>query len=210
MNRPDALPPVVSRAVILEQPNIDTDQIIPARFIRRPRAEGFQNFLFYTLRRLPDGTMREDFPLNRPEAAGAQVLIAGPNFGCGSSREGAVYALVDAGFRAIIATSFGDIFTDNALKNGLLPVMLSADEVAVLASAVREQPDTVLAVDLRDQTVRVARREYGFQIDPFAREALLNGVDEVGLTLMNLERIEAFEAAYEARYPWRRLEVRDD
>jgi 3-isopropylmalate/(R)-2-methylmalate dehydratase small subunit len=207
MSRPDAFLPVNSRAVVMDQPNVDTDQIIPARFIKRPRSEGFQNFLFYTLRRSPDGAMREEFPLNRPEAAGVQILLAGTNFGCGSSREGAVYALVDAGFRAIIATSFGDIFTDNALKNGLLPVVLPAHQVTTLMATVREQPGTQLNVDLRLQEVACAGMRHRFEIDPFAREALLNGVDEIGLTLMNVGRIEEFEAAYQSRYPWRRIKV---
>jgi len=207
VSRPDAFLPVNSRAVILDQPNVDTDQIIPARFIKRPRSEGFQNFLFYTLRRSPDGAMREEFPLNRPEAAGVQILLAGTNFGCGSSREGAVYALVDAGFRAIIATSFGDIFTDNALKNGLLPVVLPAHQVTTLMATVREQPGTQLHVDLRQQEVACAGMRHRFEIDPFAREALLNGVDEIGLTLMNVARIEEFEAAYQSRYPWRRIKA---
>jgi 3-isopropylmalate/(R)-2-methylmalate dehydratase small subunit len=207
MNRPESFPPVHSRAVVLDQPNVDTDQIIPARFIKRPRSEGFQNFLFYTLRRRPDGTMRDEFPLNRPDAAGARILIAGTNFGCGSSREGAVYALVDAGFRAIIAASFGDIFTDNALKNGLLPVVLPAPQVAALMATVRAQPEVTLAVDLRQQVVAGACLRCPFEIDPFAREALLNGVDEIGLTLMNVARVEAFEAIYQAKYPWRRIRV---
>lgn len=207
MSPPDAFLPVNSRAVVLDQPNVDTDQIIPARFIKRPRSEGFQNFLFYTLRRSPDGAMREEFPLNRPEAAGVQILLAGTNFGCGSSREGAVYALVDAGFRAIIATSFGDIFTDNALKNGLLPVVLPAHQVTTLMATVREQPGTQLNVDLRQQEVACAGMRHRFEIDPFAREALLNGVDEIGLTLMNVARIEEFEAAYQSRYPWRRIKA---
>jgi 3-isopropylmalate/(R)-2-methylmalate dehydratase small subunit len=208
MSAPDAFPPVRSRAVVLDQPNVDTDQIIPARFIKRPRSEGFQNFLFYTLRRSPDGAMREEFPLNRPGAAGAQILVAGANFGCGSSREGAVYALVDGGFRAIIATSFGDIFTDNALKNGLLPVVLPAPQVAAMMAAVRDEPELVLTVDLRGQDVACAGMRCQFEIDPFAREALLNGVDEIGLTLMNVARIEGFESAYATEYPWRRIEVR--
>lgn len=207
MSPPDAFLPVNSRAVVLDQPNVDTDQIIPARFIKRPRSEGFQNFLFYTLRRSPDGAMRDEFPLNRPEAAGVQILLAGTNFGCGSSREGAVYALVDAGFRAIIATSFGDIFTDNALKNGLLPVVLPAHQVTTLMATVREQPGTQLNVDLRQQEVACAGMRHRFEIDPFAREALLNGVDEIGLTLMNVARIEEFEAAYQSRYPWRRIKA---
>ena len=207
MSRPDAFLPVSSRAVVLDQPNVDTDQIIPARFLKRPRSEGFQNFLFYTLRRRADGTMRDDFPLNGADAVGARILIAGSNFGCGSSREGAVYALVDAGFHAIIATSFGDIFTDNALKNGLLPVMLPAPQVATLMALARAQPETQLGVDLRRQEVQCTGASYPFEIDPFAREALLNGVDEIGLTLMNIARIEQFEASYQASHPWRRIQV---
>ncbi len=182
------------RAVVLDLVNIDTDQIIPARFLRKPRSEGFHHYLFHSLRRTPDGALRADFPLNAPTAAGAQVLVAGDNFGCGSSREGAVYALVDAGFRAVVAAGFGDIFAGNALKNGLLPVRLPADVVAALMQALQAGPGLEVTVDLEAQQVAWGgAAAHAFEVDPFAREMLLAGTDEIGLTLASVAQIEAFE-----------------
>jgi 3-isopropylmalate/(R)-2-methylmalate dehydratase small subunit len=182
------------RAVVLDLVNVDTDQIIPARFLRKPRSEGFHHYLFHSLRRTPEGALRADFPLNAPAAAGAQVLVAGDNFGCGSSREGAVYALVDAGFRAVVAPGFGDIFAGNGLKNGLLPVRLPADAVAALMQALRVEPALEVTVDLGAQQVTWgAAAAHAFEVDPFAREMLLAGTDEIGLTLASAAQIEAFE-----------------
>lgn len=181
------------RAVVLDLVNVDTDQIIPARFLRKPRSEGFHHYLFHSLRRTPDGALREDFPLNAPAAAGAQVLVGGDNFGCGSSREGAVYALVDAGFRAVIAPGFGDIFAGNALKNGLLPVRLPAPLVAALVQALRGDAGLEVVVDLESQRTAWAGESHAFEVDPFAREMLLAGTDEIGLTLASVAQIEAYE-----------------
>ena len=181
------------RAVVLDLANVDTDQIIPARFLRKPRSEGFHHYLFHSLRRTPEGALRDDFPLNAPTAAGAQVLVAGDNFGCGSSREGAVYALVDAGFRAVIAPGFGDIFAGNAMKNGLLPVRLPAAVVAALMQALRTDPSLAIVVDLEALQASWAGASHAFEVDPFAREMLLAGTDEIGLTLASVAEIEAYE-----------------
>jgi 3-isopropylmalate/(R)-2-methylmalate dehydratase small subunit len=191
-----------SRAVVLDLADVDTDQIVPARFLKRPREEGFGQFLFHALRRNPDGVLRADFPLNAASAAGAQVLVAGANFGCGSSREGAVYALLDGGFRAVIAPSFGDIFSGNALKNGLLPVVLAADVVQKLGALVRRAPGTEITVDLERRRVECEGLTQAFDVDPFAREALLGGIDEIGLTLKLEEAILRFEEADALRRPW--------
>jgi 3-isopropylmalate/(R)-2-methylmalate dehydratase small subunit len=185
-------------AVPLDVANVDTDQIIPARFLRKPRSAGYDNFLFHDLRRETPG-----FPLDREGYEGARVLVADANFGCGSSREGAVYALVDAGIRCVVAPSFGDIFAGNAAKNGLLTVVLPPAEVAALRRQLRERPGAAVAVDLPGQTLTFpdggARR---FEIDGFRKETLLEGLDDVELTLRERDAIEAFERADAGRRPW--------
>ena len=191
-----------SPAVVLDLADVDTDQIVPARFLKRPREEGFGQYLFHSLRRNPDGSLREDFPLNAPTVAGAQLLVAGANFGCGSSRENAVYALLDAGFRAVIAPSFGDIFSGNSLKNGLLPVVLPAEVIERLRARVRAAPATEITVDLERLCVECEGLTQAFEIDPFAREALLSGVEEIGLTLQLAEAIRHFEETDALRRPW--------
>lgn len=189
-------------AAPLDLANVDTDQIIPARFLKKPRATGYDNYLFHDLRFDPDGTPHPDFVLNRPAFKGARILVAGPNFGGGSSREGAVYALVDAGIRAVVAPSFGDIFHSNALKNGLVPVAVPADLAADLRAALTAEPGLELTVDLERQVLRGANREVGFTIDPFRRECLLKGIDEIDLTLQYHDRIAAFRDAHWAVRPW--------
>ncbi|MGY6411097.1 MAG: 3-isopropylmalate dehydratase small subunit [Alkalilacustris sp.] len=169
--------------------NIDTDQLIPARFMSAPRSEGYGRFLLHDLR----GT--EGFALDAPEAAGASILVAGRNFGSGSSREAAVYALVDAGFRVVIAPSFGDIFAANAVNNGLLPAR--ADPAAlwpVLPARLR--------VDLEAQTIAAPGLIVSFQIDPVWREKILNGWDDIDLTASHHDRIRTFAAARRAAAPW--------
>ncbi|HEY4362873.1 MAG TPA: 3-isopropylmalate dehydratase small subunit [Bryobacteraceae bacterium] len=173
-----------SLALPIPQPNVDTDQILPARFLHKPRKDGYSQYLFRDLRRL----------IERPEFPQPKILIAAENFGCGSSRENAVWALADYGFRVIIAPSFGDIFYSNCLKNGLLPVPLRADVVAAILAAT--QPQT-LYVDLFSQTVTIPDgTRYGFDIDLFAKQCLLRGVDELGYTLTLLPQIEEFEKAH--------------
>ena len=181
-----------SRTVVLPVDNIDTDQIIPARFLTTTQREGLGRHLFADWRRDAAGRPREDFVLNRPESAGASILVAGRNFGCGSSREHAPWALLDYGFRAVISTEIADIFRSNALRNGLLPIVLDADAHAWLL----EHPGEEITVDLRDCKVRMGEgRQAGFEVEPFARHCLLNGVDPLGWLLSQAPAIEAYERA---------------
>lgn len=185
-------------AVPLPQANVDTDQITPARFLSRPRDDNHGNYLFRDLRLRPDGTEVESFPMNRPEWRGAQVVVAGRNFACGSSRENAVWALWDAGIRACIAPSFGDIFRSNSLKNGLLPVVLPAEAVADIIDQVTQHPGAHVRVDLAAQTVTAPDGTvHAFDIDPFAKRCMLEGLDELGFTLEHEEEIAAFERRFE-------------
>jgi 3-isopropylmalate/(R)-2-methylmalate dehydratase small subunit len=189
-------------AAPLAMVNVDTDQIIPARFLWRPRHDGFSDLLFHDLR-YQDGIPKPDFILNRPDYRGARILVADANFGCGSSREHAVWSLYDYGFRAIIAPSFGDIFFNNSLKNGLLPIVLPAERVAALRQLLERSPGTLMAVDLEEQMVRGADNTADpFEIDGFRKECLLAGVDEIDLTLTSRSMIDAFEARHSSTMPW--------
>ena len=186
-------------ALPLDRINVDTDQIIPARFLKKIDRVGFGELLFYAWRYNDDGSPNPDFILNDPDYAGATVLLAGENFGSGSSREHAPWALQQYGFRAIIAPSFADIFRNNCYQNGLLPVALSADEVAMLMRRTQDAPGYRLTVDLQAQTVSDGQGfEAHFDIDPFRRERLLQGLDDIGLTLQHADSIAAFEAARSA------------
>ena len=183
-----------STAVPMPEANIDTDQIIPARFLQKPRRDGCGPWLFHDLRQSPTGEENLAFVLNQPRYRAARILVAGDNFGCGSSRENAVWALYDYGFRAVMAPGFGDIFFNNCLKNGLLPVRLPRKTVDRLLAADSEQ---VVKVDLTAQTVTFGDAQVGFEIDPFAKHCLLNGVDELGYTLTRMDEIAEFEREYE-------------
>jgi 3-isopropylmalate/(R)-2-methylmalate dehydratase small subunit len=179
------------RTVVLPLDDVDTDQIIPARFLKGTTRSGLGQGLFADRRYTAEGAPRPDFPLNAPEARGATVLVAGRNFGCGSSREHAVWALTDQGFRAVLSTSFADIFRQNALKNGLLPVAIPADAHARAAAA----PGAEVTVDLQGQQVVLADGTRApFTIDPFARHCLLEGIDELDF----LRGQEAAIAAHES------------
>jgi 3-isopropylmalate/(R)-2-methylmalate dehydratase small subunit len=184
---------ITAIAAPFERVNVDTDQIIPARFLKTPRKDGYGRFLFHDLREDPA------FILNRAPYDKARILVANDNFGSGSSREGAAYAFFDAGFRAIIAPSFGDIFFNNCLKNGIVPARLPADTCRELRQRITHSPGTKLTVDLERQLVD---GKYAFGVDPFFREMLLKGVDEIGLTLTMLPEIEAFERTYMEKAPW--------
>jgi len=183
------------RAVPLDRSNVDTDQIVPAEHLRRIERSGFGPFLFGEWRKDPD------FVLNRPEHDGATILIAGPNFGGGSSREHAVWALEDAGFRVVIAPSFADIFRNNCFKIGLLPVELPEESVRALMDAVIDDPATEITVDLNELRVTAAAVRESFEIDPYTRWRLLEGLDDVDLTLRHAEAISAFERTRPARLP---------
>jgi 3-isopropylmalate/(R)-2-methylmalate dehydratase small subunit len=185
-----------SRVVALPVDNIDTDQIIPARFLKTISKEGLDKQLFNDWRYEADGTPKADFVLNRPESQGVQVLFAGDNFGCGSSREHAPWALTQYGFRAIVSTSFADIFKQNALKNGLLPVVISRDVHAKLHRAIEADPNATVTVDLAARTLTLPDGSQAeFPVDGFSRHCLLEGVDELGYLLQH----EAQVAAYEVR-----------
>jgi len=182
---------VESKTVALPIDNIDTDQIIAARFLKTTSMEGLGDNLFLDWRKLPDGSLNPDFPLNKPAAKGAQILVTGDNFGCGSSREHAPWALKQYGFKAIISTSFADIFKGNALKNGLLPIVMPRDIHAELL----KWSGIALKIDLASQTVTLAGgRTVEFPIDPFAKECLLEGIDELGYMLKQEPAIAAYEA----------------
>ncbi len=182
--------------------DVDTDQIIPARFLKVPRSEGYGRFLFHDLRFREDGTEVAEFVLNRAPYRAARIFVANANFGCGSSREAAPYAFYDSGFRAIVAPSFGEIFFNNCLKNGIVPARLPAAVCADLRHYFTAKPGAELTVDLEAQVVRQGTGAHAFSIDPFFREMLLNGGDELDLTRSMLGRIEAFEKAYAAKAPW--------
>jgi len=191
-------------AVPLDRVNVDTDQIIPKQFLKRIERTGFGQFLFFDWRYRADGTPNPEFVVNRPQYAGATVLIAGRNFGSGSSREHAPWALADYGFRAVIAPSFADIFYNNCFQNGLLPVVLPEDAVAELTRRAAE-PGYRVTVDLERCVVSdEAGFAAEFTLDPFRRHRLLNGLDEIGMTLQE----EAAIAAYEAQRPGRMPSVK--
>ena len=179
-----------SRTVVLRERNIDTDQIIPARFLTTTERAGIGRHAFSDWRSLADGSPDPDFPFNRPENAGAQVLVAGRNFGCGSSREHAPWALVDLGLRAVVSSEIADIFRSNALKNGLLPVVLDAEIVDELLDA----PGIELSIDIAARQVTLPDgRAFAFPLDAFARTCLLEGVDQLGYLLKQADAIAAFE-----------------
>jgi len=181
---------------LLDRANVDTDQIIPKQFLKRIERTGFGEFLFYDWRYLPNGgELNSAFPLNEPRYRGASILVAGKNFGCGSSREHAPWALADYGFRAIIAPSYADIFANNCFKNGLLPVVLKDDEVAELMRRARDIEGYQLTVDLERRLVEDAQGFLAsFAIEDFQRHCLLEGLDDIGLTLQHEPEITTYEA----------------
>ena len=184
------------KVVPYDMPNVDTDQIIPARFLKKIDRVGFGELLFHELRYEEDGSPKPGFVLNNPRYAGGTVLVSGPQFGIGSSREHAPWALQQYGFRAVIAPSFGDIFRNNCHQNGLLPVALSAAEVDAIIARAQEIDGYEVTVDLEAQEVRDAHGFFAsFEIDPFRKENLVQGLDDIGLTLRNEEAIAEFERA---------------
>ena len=200
---------LTAKACPLVAPNLNTDQILPARYLRWPRSKGLGTVLFQDLRFDANGQERADFPLNRPVWRDAKILIGGRNFGGGSSREAAVYAIYDSGLRCVIASSFGDIFAQNAVKNGLLLAIVPEPEVAELAAAITADPARLVEVDLAQQIVTCGNRSMPFAIDPISRNQLLNGWDDVDLTESYRERIAAFRSEDRMRRPWALPRSRD-
>jgi 3-isopropylmalate/(R)-2-methylmalate dehydratase small subunit len=185
---------LTSRVVPIPINDIDTDQIIPARFLKATDKNGMGDNLFADWRYNSDGTPKADFVLNQPESQGAQILLAGDNFGCGSSREHAPWALTAYGFRTVISTSFADIFRSNSLKNGLIPIIVDDETHKMLFELVEEVPDVEFTVDLESQTLSFPNGSITFPIDPFNKTCLLNGVDELGYIMSFEKEIAAFEA----------------
>lgn len=188
----------------LPRANVDTDQLIPARFMKRSRAEGYGDVLLHDLRLGADGMLDPGFPLNQSRYNGAHVLVTRQNFGAGSSREAAVYALMDAGFRCVIAPSFGDIFAANGVNNGLLPARISEDDAEALLSILTEV-DASITVDLENLRIVAGNRSFAFTVDPVWRTKLLNGWDDLDLTMSHSEAIAAWSEADAERRPWREV-----
>jgi 3-isopropylmalate/(R)-2-methylmalate dehydratase small subunit len=190
-------------AAPLDMANVNTDQIIPARFLRKPRSAGYGNFLFNDIRQAADGAQDPNFVLNRAPYAAARILVAGLNFGCGSSREGAVYALHDRGFRAVIAPSFGDIFFNNCAKNGVVAARLPEAAVADLLRQLAAEPGAELTVDLEQDTVIAPDgTRHGFSLDAARKRCLLEGLDDIQLTLQHDAAIASFEQRRYTALPW--------
>jgi 3-isopropylmalate/(R)-2-methylmalate dehydratase small subunit len=193
---------LTAKACPLMIPNLNTDQILPARYLKWPRSRGLGAVVFHDFRLDAEGHPRADIPLNQDAYSDARILLAGRNFGGGSSREAAVYALYDHGFRCVIAPSFGDIFAQNAVKNGLLTAVATEAEIAKLAAAISADPAQTIDVDLERQTISSGTWNCTFMIDPISRNQLLNGWDDVDLTDSYREQITAFRAKDNAARPW--------
>jgi len=194
---------VTGTAAPIDILNCDTDRIIPARFLRKPREPGFERWLFHDMRFDAEGRERPEFILNQAPYRAAKILVADANYGCGSSREAAVYVMVDYGIRSVIAPSFGDIHYGNALQNGFLPIALPEADCTKLREQLHDNPGAQMAVDLPAQTVTGPDGAiYRFDIDPAAKERLVKGLDDVGLVLQHIERIEGFEERHFEEQPW--------
>lgn len=182
--------------------NVDTDMIIPKQFLKTIKRQGLGINLFDEMRYDDDGKENPDFVLNKAAYRKAQILIAGENFGCGSSREHAPWALLDFGFRCVIAPSFADIFYNNCFKNGILPIKLPQAEVDELMSRADDMPSEQMMVDLEQQTITAGNKKYDFELDPFRKHCLLNGLDDIGLTLEKSNHIQSFEAKDKEKRTW--------
>ena len=198
----DKFTKLTGAACPINQTNLNTDQILPARYLKWTRAMGIGKVLFQDLRFDAEGKERPDFPINRPAWRNAKIVVGARNFGCGSSREAAVYALYDYGVRCVIAPSYGDIFSGNAIQNGLLTAIVTDEEAAEIMAALNRTPDLPVTVDLEEQTILCGNRTYKFSIDPVRRMRLLNGWDDIALTESYRDRIAAFKEADRAARPW--------
>ena len=205
----DPFTSVTAVAVPLDAVNIDTDRVIPARFLHKPRGPEYAGLLFHDVRFDEEGRERADFIMNQPAFRGARIIVAADNFGCGSSREHAVWALAAYGIRAVIAPSFGDIFFNNCFKIGVLPVVVPAETAVVLRRQLHAMPGASITVDLEAQTVTGPDGAYiPFAVDPFRRQGLLRGEDEIALTLAHEAAIAAFERRHAGEEPWLAVERR--
>lgn len=203
---------VTARTAPLDRPNVDTDAIIPKQYLKSIKRTGFGQYLFDDWRYLDKGDLEipvtsrrvnPDFVINKPEYRGAQILLSRENFGCGSSREHAVWALEDFGFRAVIAPSYADIFFNNSFKNGFLPIILKPEEVQTLFDSAASTPAAEITIDLPAQEVRLpSGKVFKFEIDAFRKDCLVRGLDEIGLTLQNAEAIRAYEMKRKTEAPW--------
>lgn len=192
-----------AKAAPLDMINVDTDIIIPKQFLKTVKRTGLGVSAFYNIRYDDDGAPLPDFVLNRTEYADAQILVTGENFGCGSSREHAPWAILDMGFRCIISPSFADIFFNNSFKNGILPIELPQEQVDQLMESAKSEPDVSITVDLEKQTItRGNQFSFNFEIDPFRKHCLLNGLDDIGLTLEKGLHIDTFEEKRNTEQPW--------
>jgi 3-isopropylmalate/(R)-2-methylmalate dehydratase small subunit len=194
---------LTAAAVPMDLPNIDTDRVIPARFLLKPREAGYQRFFFHDVRFNADGSENGDFILNQAPYRQAKILVTAENFGCGSSREGAVWALMDHGIRCVVGPSFGDIFFENCFKNGVLALVLPAAAAASIRRQLQERPGAEISVDLERQTLTAPDgTAHRFDVDPFRKRALLRGQDEIALTMEYVAAIEAHESRRAAEMPW--------
>ncbi len=198
----DKFTKLTAPACPINQTNLNTDQILPARYLKWTRAMGIGKVLFQDLRFDAEGKENPDFPINKPAWRNSRIVVGGRNFGCGSSREAAVYALYDYGVRVVIAPSFGDIFSGNAIQNGLVLAMVTDDEAAEIMAALQQTPELPVTVDLEQQTIVCGNRTYNFSIDPVRRMRLLNGWDDIALTESYRDRIAAFKTDDRAKRPW--------
>lgn len=198
-------------AVAMNRANVDTDAIIPKQFLKSIKRTGFGQNLFDEWRYMDEGQpgmdcssrpLNPDFELNRPEFKGGSILVTGPNFGCGSSREHAPWALQQYGFKAIVSSSYADIFFNNCFKNGLLPIVLSADKVEAIFNLIAAKPGIEMTVNLADQKIVIGDLSYDFDVEPFRKHCLINGLDDIGMTLQHADEIKAYEAKRLAEQPW--------
>jgi len=192
-----------SVAALMNRSNVDTDQIIAKQFLKKVERTGFGQHLFHDWRFNEDGTQNADFELNNPKFEGAKILVAGDNFGCGSSREHAPWAIDDYGFNTIISTSFADIFYNNCFKNGILPIVVDADTLSALMTEISSNEGVAFTIDLENQKVSTpGGTEVSFDIDGFRKHNLLNGLDDIGLTLAHTDKIDAYEVKHKEMFPW--------
>lgn len=199
----EAFTKLTARAAPLDMINIDTDIIIPKQFLKTVKRTGLGVSAFYNIRYDDNGNERSDFVLNKPAYKGSEILITGENFGCGSSREHAPWAILDMGIRCIIASSFADIFYNNSFKNGILPIILPHEHVDALMEEAKADPDALLEIDLEKQTVtRGNKFSFSFDIDPFRKHCLLNGLDDIGLTMQKSKAIDTYEEKRKSSHPW--------